>query len=111
MERKLHVAAACDPEFIYDIQGRRAEHLILFVCERLGRCDDYRIAGVYADRVDVLHVADRDAIACAVAHDFILDFFPAGDRALDKYLPYSRKSESVLKDLSQLNNAVCDAAA
>ena len=32
-----------------------------------------------ADGVQVLHVADGDDVALVVAHDLILDLFPAGD--------------------------------
>ena len=29
------------------------------------------------ERIEVLHVADGDAVVVCVAHNFILDFFPA----------------------------------
>ena len=38
------------------------------------------------DGVEIFHVADRDAVVVAIAHDFVLDFFPACDTALDEYL-------------------------
>jgi hypothetical protein len=34
-------------------------------------------AGVNADRIDVLHVANDDAVVRAIAQHFVLDFFPA----------------------------------
>ena len=39
--------------------------------------DDDGVAGVDAHRVEVLHVADGDAVVVGVAHHFVLDLFPA----------------------------------
>ena len=39
-----------------------------------------------AHRVDIFHVADRDAGTGAVPHHFVLDFFPPKQRSLDKDL-------------------------
>ena len=44
---------------------------------------------MYAHRVDILHVADGDHIACAVTHNFVLDLFPACDTALYKDLAHT----------------------
>ena len=64
-----------------------------------------------AYRVNVLHVADCDAVSCAVAHYFILDLFPACNAALYKNLAYSGKTKTVFKDLSQLIFIVGNTAA
>ena len=45
--------------------------------------DDDRVAGVDAERIDVLHGADRDARVIRVAHDLVLDLLPADEAALD----------------------------
>ena len=41
-----------------------------------------------AHRVEVFHVADGDGIATAIADDFILDLFPAGQVFFDEDLRY-----------------------
>ena len=54
------------------------------------------------DGIDVFHIADCDHIACAVAHDFIFDLFPACDAALYQDLADSGQTKSVGQDLVQL---------
>jgi len=41
---------------------------------------------VNAQRIDVLHVAHRDAVVKAVAHNLVLDFLPAFDGLVDQDL-------------------------
>ena len=53
------------------------------VGQRLDRGDHDRIAGVDAERVDVLHRAHRDARVVGIAHDLVLDLLPADEAALD----------------------------
>jgi hypothetical protein len=53
------------------------------VWKRLDRRDHDRVARVDAERVDVLHRADRDAGVVRVAHDFVFDLLPADQAALD----------------------------
>ena len=64
-----------------------------------------------ADRIDVLHVADGDAVSCTVPHNLVLDFFPSGDASFNKYLADAGKTESVGKNLNQLFFIVSDTAA
>ena len=56
------------------------------VGQRLDRGDHDRIAGVDAERVDVLHRAHRDARVVGIAHDLVLDLLPADEAALDHHL-------------------------
>ncbi len=56
--------------------------MIFFVGQSLRRGHNNGVAGVDANRIDVFHVADGDAVACTVSHYFVLDFLPAGDAAL-----------------------------
>ena len=66
------------------IAERRApEPLVDRVGQRLDRRDDDRVAGVDAERVDVLHRAHGDARVVGVAHDLVLDLLPADEAALD----------------------------
>ena len=61
----------------------RAQPLVDRIGQRLDGRDDDRVAGVDAERVDVLHGADRDARVGGVAHHLVLDLLPAGEIALD----------------------------
>ena len=54
--------------------------------QRLDRRDDDRVAGVDAERVDVLHRAHRDARVLGVAHHLVLDLLPADEALLDHHL-------------------------
>jgi len=56
------------------------------VGEGLRRSDHDTLAGMDAERVEVLHVADRDAVVETVAHHLVLYLLPALERLLDQYL-------------------------
>ena len=111
MEGELHIAAAGDFQLIDDVQRGGAQHLVLLVAQCLGRCHHDAVPGVHAHRVDVLHVADRDAVARAVPHDLVLDFLPARDAALHQHLAHPGKPQAVLQDFLQLQLVVGDAPA
>ena len=111
VECVLRVAAAFDAELADDAERCRAEHLVLVVRQRLRRSDDDGIARVDADRVEVLHVADGDAVVVAVAHDLVLDLFPAGDAALDEHLADHGVRQALDDDLDELFLILGDAAA
>ena len=53
------------------------------VGQGLDRRDDDRVAGVDAERIDVLHRADGDARVVGVAHHLVLDLLPADEAVLD----------------------------
>ena len=63
------------------------------------------------NRVNVLHVADSDAVSCAVTHYLILDFFPACDTALYQNLSNTGKTKTILQDLTKLVFIVGNSAA
>ena len=71
-----------------------AQHLVLAVGQRLGGRDHDRVAGVDAHRVEVLHVADRDAGVGGVAHHLVLDLFPALQGALQQHLADGARVEA-----------------
>ena len=77
-----------------DLDGELAELMVVAVAERLRRSDHYRLAGVDAQRVEVLHVADSDAVVEAVAHHLILHLLPSAQRLLDEHL--RREGECLL---------------
>ena len=60
---------------------------------------------MHAHRIQVLHVANSDAGVVGVAHDLVLDFFPAGERALDQHLPDRTRGESLADDGFELERA------
>ena len=111
MQGELYVTATGDLQLGNDLQCGGTEHLILLIAQGLGRSHNDTVAGVHADGVDVLHVADGDAVAGAVAHYLVLNFLPAGDAALYEHLSHSGKTQTVLKDLLEFHLIVCDAAA
>ena len=111
MQGKLAVAAALYPQLVDDIQSRRAKHLILLVrkCHR-GR-DNYGVAGVYAHRVQVLHGADGDGVACAVPHDLELYLLPPGDALFNQHLSDRRERQTICGYLPKLPGIVHNTAA
>jgi len=91
IESVLDVAFADDSEVADGFLGDGAEHLVLAVCQSLARRNDDRFAGVDAERVEVFHVDDGNAVVGVVADDFVLDFFPATEVFFDENL--RRKGE------------------
>ena len=63
------------------------------------------------NRVNVLHVADCDAVSCAVTHYFIFNFFPSCDAALYQNFTYTRKTETILQDFTEFIFIMGDTAA
>ena len=82
-EGELDVAATLHAQCPDDRQGCAPQALVDGVGQRLDRRDDDRVAGVDAERIDVLHGADRDARVIGVAHDLVLDLLPADQALLD----------------------------
>ena len=77
--------------FLHDVQSSLAQHGKF--CRRKGdcRCNDDRVAGVYADRVHVFHRADGDDVAFRVTDNLKFDLFPAGDALLYQKDVYKRQ--------------------
>ena len=111
LERELAVAAALYLEFLDYVDSRGTQHLIFLIGEGHTGSNDDGVAGVYADRVEVLHGADGDDVALAVAHYLELDLLPAGDALLDQDLSDRRKTQSVGGDLVEFLGSLRDTAA
>ena len=107
----LYVTAACDSKLCDNVKRRSTKHLIFFIPQRLGRSYDDRVSCMYAYRVNIFHVADSDAVSCAVTHYLILDFFPACNAAFYENLSHSGKTKTVFQDFTKLNLIICDSAA
>ena len=87
VHRELDVAAArVDTDRADDVDADVAQALILAVRQGQCRCDRDRVAGVHADRVDVLDRAHHDGVVGGVAHELELVLLPAGDRLLEQHL-------------------------
>ena len=111
VQRVLHVASSGDIQLADDVQRGSTEHLVLLVAQRLGRSHNDGISCVHAHRVDVLHITNCDAVACAITHHLVLDLFPSRDAALYKDLSHTGKPQAVLQDLHQLMGIMGDTAA
>ena len=68
-----------------------AQIMVIVVGECLRRCDNDTLAGVYAQRVEVLHVADSDTVVIPVSHHFVFNLFPTLERFLHKHLRGERE--------------------
>ena len=75
-----------------NLDGQRAQLMILAVSESLRRRDNDRLARMDAQRVKVLHVTDRDTVVEAVANDLIFYLLPTFKTLLDQYLRRERES-------------------
>ena len=107
----LRIAAALDAKLADNAQAGAAEHLIFMVRQRLRRSHNDGIARVYTNRIEVLHVADRDAVIIAITHDLILDLFPAGHTALDEHLANHGVVEALDDDIDEFFLIIRDTAA
>ena len=103
----LHVTLAHDADVADDADGQLAQLVVVGVRERLAGGDDDALACVDAQRVEVLHVADGDAVVEAVAHHLVLHFLPAAEALLDEHL--GREGEGLLDQHVQFLLVVAEA--
>ena len=81
------------------------------VGQRLHGGDDDAIARMHAERVDVLHRADRNAGVLGVTHHLVFDLLPANEAALDHHLSNRAGAQAALHALPVLLLGGDDAAA
>mmetsp|Transcript_72066 Transcript_72066/g.203447 ORF Transcript_72066/g.203447 Transcript_72066/m.203447 type:complete len:1095 (-) Transcript_72066:280-3564(-) len=79
----LDVALADDAQVTNHLESALAKPEVFVVRERLRRGDDNGVAGVGADGVEVLHVADGDAVVVGVPNDLVLQLLPALQALVD----------------------------
>ncbi len=84
---------------------------MFLVAQGLAGRHHYAVARVHPHRVDVLHVADGDAVVGAVAHHLVLELLPAEEAALDQHLVDGGGGDAPGDDLLELLPGVRDAAA
>ena len=111
IQRELDVAAAFHPQGPDQLQGAVPEHMVFPVRQGLGRADDDGVTCMDADRIQVLHVADRNRVVRSVSDHFIFNLFIAFDTLFDQYLADGRKVQASLQQLFQLCRIVREAAA
>ena len=111
IQRELHVAAAGDLKLADDLDRAVIQHLQIMIIERKDRCDDDTVTGMHADRVDVLHAADRDRMVIGVTHDFKFDFLVSLDGLLNENLMNRGKLEGIVSDFNEFLLVVRKAAA
>ena len=92
IEGILHITLTHDADMAHNADRQLAKFVIFAVGQRLRRGNHDRFARVNAERVEVFHIAHRDAIVEAVAHHFILHFFPALQALFDQNLRGERES-------------------
>ncbi|MBG9885722.1 hypothetical protein ABE10_03795, partial [Bacillus toyonensis] len=85
-----------------DVDADVAEVLVLAVGQRECRRDRDRVAGVHADRVDVLDRADHDRVVGCVAHELELVLLPAEDRLFEEHLVRRRVVKAGTGDAAEV---------
>ena len=111
VECELDVAASLDPEGADDLQRGGSEALVVVIREREAGGDDYALPCVDTHGVEVLHVADDDAVVRGIPHDLVLVLLPSEDALLDEDLVDPGVGESAGADVLQLLLVVGDASA
>ena len=88
----MNVAFANNPKLPHDANREISQHVVLGIRQRLAWCNDDTLAGVNSHRIEVLHVANRDAIIDTVTDDFVFNFLPPTEVLLDEDLRRVRQS-------------------
>ncbi len=91
----------------FDCYG--AEFVIVVIAQSLRRSHHDAFAGVDAEWVEVLHVADGDAVVEAVANHFVFNFLPTAERLLDEHL--RRECEGFFDESREFGVVAAESAA
>ena len=111
MQCKLYVTSSRNLQLTDNVQRRSTEHLILFISKGLGRSYYNTVTGMDADRIDIFHVTYGNTVSCTVAHNFVLDFFPAADTSFYQNLSDTGKTQTVFQNALKLCQIMCDTSA
>ena len=65
--------------------------MILFIIERLTGSNHDALSGMDAQRIEILHIADSDAIVVAISNDLVFDFLPTFQVLFDQNLVCARQ--------------------
>ena len=69
-----------------DLLGQLRQIVDILLGEALARSEHYALTGMDAKRIEILHVADRDAAVRGIADDLELNLLPSLQRLLDEHL-------------------------
>ncbi len=78
------------------------QHVVFFVGQRLTRSNNNRIACMYANRIQVLHVTDNYSRIISVSDYFIFNFFESFNAFFDKNLTNRRQGQCCFHSFAQL---------
>ena len=92
-----------------NLDGKGTKLMILRIAQGLRRSDDDTLAGMDAQRVEVFHVANSDAVVVTVAHHLIFNFLPAFKALFNQHL--RREREGFLGQSVELFFIVTEATA
>lgn len=71
-----------------------------------------RYCHLYGHRPDrYFHVTYGNTVSCTVAHNFVLDFFPAADTSFYQNLSDTGKTQTVFQNALKLCQIMCDTTA
>mmetsp|Transcript_11119 Transcript_11119/g.20610 ORF Transcript_11119/g.20610 Transcript_11119/m.20610 type:complete len:955 (+) Transcript_11119:141-3005(+) len=104
VERVLDVALADDAQVPNHLDGGGPELEVLAVAQGLGRGHHDGVARVHPQRVEVFHVAHRDAVVPGVPNHFVLDLLPPAKVLVDQDLV--RHAERLLRQVLELHLVV-----
>ena len=90
-----------------NLDGQRTQLVILAVGERLRGSNHNRLASMDAQRVEVLHVTNGDAVVETVANHLVLYLLPALQALLNQHL--RREGKGFLGQLVELFLIVAEA--
>ena len=105
----LHVAFADDAQVAHDVDGFLPQEMEFVVGQGLRGSHYDALARMDAQRVEILHVADGDAVVVAVAYDLVFNLFPAPERFLHQHL--RREGEGLPGRRLELGRIVAEAGA
>ena len=86
IKRKLNVALANNPQMSNNADGELPKQMIFAVRESLAGRHDNAFTRMDPNRVNVLHVADGDAIVRFVSNNFVFHFLPSIEEFFHKHL-------------------------
>ena len=111
IESELYVTATFDFKFTNNLNSAIVKHFKVMVVKRHNRCNNHRVAGMYANRVYVFHTANGDSVVIGVAHNLKFDLLITLYTLFYKNLMYGRELECVETDFHKFLFVISKTAA